>query len=92
MVFENAARAQSRCRNVVQSGDQAGPLAERRERDAAGANCSVIGTHGEEFAVGVERQGDIRDQVTALIVGRKRSLWEQEATTPGCGGRIQFNL
>ena len=48
-------------------------LAQRRERHAARADIADIGrAHGEEAAVGVERELDLGDEIAALIIAEER--------------------
>ena len=66
-------RAQRCRRNSVGAGNQAGALAQRRQRHAARADIADIGrAHGEEAAAGVERQLDLGDEVAALIIAQER--------------------
>ena len=72
-VGEHRARAQRRRRNVVGAGDQARALRQRRQRDAARADVAdVVGAHGQDAAVLVERQLDLGDEIAALVVGEER--------------------
>jgi len=66
-------RAQRGGRDVVGTRDQAGPLAQRRQRDAARPQIADIGgAHRQEAALFVQRQLDPRHQIASLVVGEKR--------------------
>ena len=68
-VGEHRQRAQRGGRDGVVAGDQAGALAERRQRHAARAGIADIGrAQREEAARAIERQFEFRHQVAALIV------------------------
>ena len=95
-VREHRARAQCRDGDVVRSGDQAGPFAERRQRDTARADIAqIIGHAWRGTCRCVDRHGDIRDQVTALIVGQKvGAYWSRKRQLQVAAGVLSrpFNL
>src|SRR6516162_3007653 len=66
-------RAQRGARDGVGAHDQPGSLGERRERDATRAHIADVGrAHGEKAAVSGERQLDLGDEVTSLVVAEER--------------------
>src|SRR5262249_42567535 len=71
-VGEYRARPKRRGGYVVGAGDQPGPLAERRQRYAAGTHVAdVQSPHGEEASVGAERQLALSYEVPSLIVAQE---------------------
>ncbi len=71
-VGERRARAHGRGRNIVRAGDQACALRERRQRDAQRADIAhVVGAHGEKPAVLADGELDARQQIAALVIGKK---------------------
>src|SRR2546421_699996 len=69
---EDRAASQGGSGDVVATGDKAGSLRKRRERNAARADVGEVGgAHREKFSIDAKRELDLGDEVPPLVVGEE---------------------